>query len=56
MDSAEAARQQAQRDHNWNQGPANTTGWNATARATYEAERAQLQQKQWQDANGKKGG
>lgn len=55
MDNTEAARQQAQREHNWNQGPANTTGWDATARAAYEAERARLQQQQQEDANKKKG-
>ncbi len=55
MNSVDAARQQAQREHNWNQGPANTNGWDSNARSAYETERAQLQKQQQDNAN-KKGG
>jgi hypothetical protein len=55
MDNTDAARQQAQREHSWNQGPANTNGWDANVRAAYEAEYARLQKQQQENAN-KKGG
>ena len=51
--NVDAAREQAQREHSWNQGPANTNGWNANVRSAYETERAQLQQQQ--DNANKKG-
>ncbi|HEY4359728.1 MAG TPA: hypothetical protein VGN17_02110 [Bryobacteraceae bacterium] len=40
------ARQQAQREHDWNQGPANTNSWDANTRNAYEAERERLRQQQ----------
>ena len=46
MENTDAARQQAQREHNWNQGPANTNTWDANARQAYEAERDRLQKQQ----------
>jgi hypothetical protein len=55
MNSVDAARPQAQREHNWNQGPANTNGWDSNAWSAYETERAQLQKQQQDNAN-KKGG
>lgn len=41
-DNPDEARQQAQREHNWNQGWANTNTWNANERLAYEAERERL--------------
>ena len=52
MNNVDAARQQAQREHSWNQGPANTNSWDSNTRAAYETERAQLQ-KQQDNANKK---
>jgi hypothetical protein len=43
--SQDAARQQAQREHDHNMGPANTNLWDANTRNAYEAERARLNQK-----------
>jgi hypothetical protein len=54
MNNPDAARQQAQREHNSNQGPANTNGCDANTRAAYEAERARLQKQQQEDANKRK--
>jgi hypothetical protein len=50
MDNPEAARQQAWRENNWNQGPSNTNGWDYSARIAYEAERERIR-KQQEDAN-----
>jgi hypothetical protein len=41
---SDAARKQAQADHDHNLGPANTNNWTANDRNTYEAERARLQE------------
>ena len=46
MNNPDAARQQAQRDHDWNQGPANTNTSDAASRQAYEAEGARLKQQQ----------
>jgi hypothetical protein len=56
MSNPEAARQQAQREQGWNQGPANTNNCDANTRTAYEAERARLQKQQQDDANKKSGG
>lgn len=42
MSNVDAARQQAQREHNLNQGWAQTHNWNADVRNAYEAERSRL--------------
>jgi hypothetical protein len=47
-------RQQAQREVDWNQGPANTNSWDSNSRQAYEAERARLQ-KQQEENNQKRG-
>lgn len=43
MNTVDSARQQAQREHDWNQNPSNTHAWDASARAAYENERGRLQ-------------
>jgi hypothetical protein len=55
MENTDEARQQAQRDHTWGQGPANTNGWNTTAKEVYEAERARLQKQQQEEASKNRG-
>ncbi len=55
MENTDEARQQAQRDHTWGQGPANTNGWNSTAKEVYEAERARLQKQQQEEASKNRG-
>jgi hypothetical protein len=51
MNNPDAARQQAQRDHDWNHGAPNTNTSDATSRQAYEAERARLQKQQQESSN-----
>lgn len=53
MNNQDSARQQAQREHDRNQGWAQTHTWDANVRNAYEAERSRLQQKQQEEARNK---
>ncbi|MGA9670962.1 MAG: hypothetical protein WBQ94_17265 [Terracidiphilus sp.] len=46
MSDQDAARDQAQREHDQNQGWAQTNTWDANVRNAYEAERERLRQQQ----------
>ena len=51
MDANQAARQQAQAEHQHGAGPSNTVTWDTNTRQAYEAERVYLKK-----LNEKKGG
>lgn len=50
MSDQDVAREQARREHERNQGWAQTHTWNADVRNAYEAERTRLQQQQEEQA------